>query len=55
MLPAQDKNGDLPPGIYPATWAEVTERFGTHSETRIRALSRLRHLHELAVRTGKLK
>lgn len=55
MLPAQDKNGDLPVGIHPATWAELAERFGNHPDVRIRALARLRHLHELAARTGKLK
>lgn len=55
MLPAQDKNGDLPPGIHPATWAEVAGRFGARSDARVRALARLRHLHELAARTGKLK
>ncbi|HEY7658527.1 MAG TPA: hypothetical protein VH881_16815 [Burkholderiales bacterium] len=55
MLPAQDKNGDLPAGIHLATWAELAERFGTHPDARMRALARLRHLHELAVRTGKLK
>ena len=55
MLPPQDKNGDLPPGIHPATWAEVAERFGTRPDTRVRALARLRHLHELAARTGKLR
>jgi hypothetical protein len=55
MLPPLDKNGELPLGIHLATWPEVAERFGTQSNTRVRALARLRHVHELAVRTGKLK
>ncbi|MBI3938783.1 MAG: hypothetical protein HY323_17570 [Betaproteobacteria bacterium] len=55
MLPPLDENGDLPLGIHSATWAEVAERFGIGSEVRVHALARLRHLHELAARTGKLK
>src|SRR5687768_9683452 len=41
-------------GVRRATWAELTERFGVGSEARFRGLARLRHLHELAARTGKL-
>ncbi|OGA23773.1 MAG: hypothetical protein A3I02_06170 [Betaproteobacteria bacterium RIFCSPLOWO2_02_FULL_67_26] len=55
MLPPLDENGDLAAGIHQATWAEITRRFGTATETRVHALARLLHLHELAVRTGKLK
>ena len=55
MLPPLDENGDLPAGIHHATWAEITGRFGSTTETRVHALARLLHLHELAVRTGKLK
>lgn len=28
MLPAFDQNGNLPPGLYQATWRELVERFG---------------------------
>jgi hypothetical protein len=28
VLPAFDATGNLPPGIHPATWDEVTQRFG---------------------------
>lgn len=55
MLPPLDENGDLPAGIHHAAWPEIAGRFGTATETRVHALGRLRHLHELAVRTGKLK
>lgn len=55
MLPSLNENGDLPPGIHPATWTEVAGLFGIGSETRVRALARLRYVHELAARTGKLK
>jgi len=34
MLPEFDEHGYLPPGIYPATLAEVIERFGRGSEVR---------------------
>ena len=54
MLPRLDENGDLPAGIHHATWAEIAGRFGNVTETRVHALARLVHLHELAVRTGKL-
>ena len=28
MIPEFDISGNLPPGIHPATWAEVEARFG---------------------------
>lgn len=28
MLPEFDADGNLPPGIHPATWGEIRERFG---------------------------
>ena len=54
MLPPFNDHGDLPPGIHPASWSEIAERFGGGSHSRERALAKLRHLHELASRTGKL-
>jgi len=55
MLPPLNKNGDLPPGVHGAGWAEIGQRFGTRSSARVRALAMLKHLHELAIRTGALK
>lgn len=54
MLPPLNESGDLPPGIHAATWTEIEERFGRASEARVRALSRLKHVHALASRTGWL-
>jgi hypothetical protein len=34
MIPAFDANGNLPPGVHPATLGEVEARFGTESELR---------------------
>jgi len=55
MLPPLNKNGDLPPGVHAAGWAEIGQRFGTRSSARLRALATLKHLHELAIRTAALK
>ena len=55
MLPLLNNQGDLPAGIHPATLDDIEQRFGTGSIARSRALLRLRHVHELAVRTGKLQ
>ncbi|MGH8588168.1 MAG: DUF6932 family protein [Gammaproteobacteria bacterium] len=54
MLPPFNDTGDLPPGIHAAAWSEVERRFGMGSSARTRNLARLRHLYELASRTGKL-
>lgn len=54
MLPLFAKTGDLPAGIHPADWNEFEERFGKSSEQRTRAFAKLRHLQELAERTGRL-
>ena len=55
MLPSLNNKGDLPAGIHPATLDDIGQRFGTGSIARSRALLRLRHVYELAVRTGKLQ
>ena len=55
MLPPLDASGDLPAGVHAAGWTEIGERFGKGSEARVRALAKLKHLHELAARTGMLK
>lgn len=54
MLPPFTTAGDLPDGIHTAGWPEIAARLGG-SPARDRLLARLRHLHELAARTGKLK
>jgi len=55
MLPPLKKNGDLPPGVHAAGWKEIERRFGRGSAARVRALATLKHVHELAVRTGALR
>jgi hypothetical protein len=54
ILPPFTTSGDLPEGVHTAGWAQIDARFGG-SPARDRLLARLRHLHELAARTGKLK
>jgi hypothetical protein len=53
-LPPLNSAGDLPPGIHLAGWDEIETRFGKGSPRRSSAFARLRHLHELAARTGAL-
>ena len=55
MLPPFSTNGDLPPGIHPAGWSEIEQRFGIGSASRVNAWAKIRHLHELAERTGQLE
>lgn len=55
MLPPFTEKGDLPPGIHPAGWSEIERRFGAGSASRVNAYAKLRHLHELAERTGRLE
>ena len=54
MLPPFNGTGDLPPEIHIADWTEIERHFGQSPEARVRAYARLRHLHELANRTGAL-
>ena len=30
MIPSFDEGGNLPPGIHPATWDEIVERYATN-------------------------
>lgn len=55
MLPALNEQGDLPPGVHVATWTEIERRFGSGSGARVSAMATLKHLHELALRTGALR
>jgi hypothetical protein len=51
-IPAFDKRGNLPPGVYRVTLAEIADRFGRGSETRREQMDSLRWLVELAVKAG---
>ena len=53
MLPPFNERGDLPPGIHPAGWGEIADRFGS-GIARPPLFRTLRHLHALAARTGHL-
>jgi hypothetical protein len=52
--PAFDANGDMPPGIHPATLAEVVAHFGSWTAQRQRVARRLEHLYALAKASGQL-
>jgi hypothetical protein len=54
VLPALNENSDLPVGIHATSWEEVALLFGRGSEKRARAFAKLRLVHQLAERTGKL-
>jgi hypothetical protein len=51
-LPAFNQEGDMPPGVYRATLAEVLERFGQGSVQRCAVADRLSRLYQLAPSTG---
>jgi hypothetical protein len=53
-LPAFNEDGDLPPGVYLATLAEVLERFGQGSVQRCLVADRLNRLYQLVISTGQL-
>jgi len=55
MLPEFDPAGDLPPGIYQATLAEIVACFGAAHGQRAWVTHQLEHLYELAQRTGHLE
>lgn len=52
MIPEFDDNGYLPPGIHPATFAEIQSRFGGPSEIRRVQVQSLGWLLEVAARAG---
>jgi hypothetical protein len=52
MIPAFNEYGYLPPGVYPATRAEIEARFGQESELRRVQMESIRWLVDLAVRAG---
>lgn len=52
MIPPFDDSGWLPPGIHPATLAEIEGRFGCQSEVRRVQMESVRWMVDLAVRAG---
>src|SRR5260370_30549467 len=54
-LPSFNAEGELPPGVHPATWAEVRQRFGAKGGQRWVCTQRLTHIRELSKRTGFLR
>ncbi len=52
MVPAFEETGFLPPGIHPATLAEIEFRFGRGSELRRVQMESVRWLVELSARAG---
>jgi hypothetical protein len=55
VLPPLNDAGDLPGGVHRVGWEEIELRFGKGTGERVRAMAALRHVHELAVRTGALR
>ena len=53
-LPEFNELGDLPAGVFRASWHEVVERFGGGTQQRLRCTRILSHVHDMAVRTGHL-
>ena len=52
--PEYDSSGDLPPGIYQATVAEVLQHFGIATLQRRVVARRLERIYDLARATGQL-
>jgi len=52
MIPSFNDNGYLPPGVYPATLAEIKSRFGQESEIRRVQMESIRWMVDLARRAG---
>ncbi len=52
MIPPFDDSGFLPPGVHPATLAEIEARFGRGSELRRAQMESVRWMVDLALRAG---
>ena len=52
MIPPFEPSGYLPPGIHPATLAEIAERFAGSSEVRRVQMESIRWMVDLALRAG---
>ena len=55
MLHDFNSEGELPPGVHPATLEEVVSRFGNGSPIREEVTRRLRRIYQLASATGMLQ
>ena len=55
MIPDLNEHGYLPPGVHPATLAEVVKRFGVGSEQREAQAQSLEWLEPLCRRAGIIK
>ena len=53
-LPAFNEEGDLPPGVHPATLSVVLARFGQGTVQRRAVGDRLNRIYQLAISTGQL-
>jgi hypothetical protein len=53
-LPSFEPSGDLPPGVYTATLAEILQRFGGGSAQRNSVALRLERIYHIAQGTGHL-
>lgn len=53
-FPPFNQEGDLPPGVYRATLAEVLQRFGGGSVQRRAVADRLNRLYQLVASTGQV-
>ena len=52
MIPPFNESGFLPPGVHPATLAEIETRFARQSELRRVQMESVRWMVDLAVRAG---
>jgi hypothetical protein len=52
-LPVFNEEGDLPPGVHPATLPDVLDRFGQGSVQRCAVADRLNRLYQLVISTGQ--
>ena len=55
MPPEFNEAGDLPPGVYAVTLEQAANRFGSGTLQRQSVTDRLKRIHRLALRTGKLQ
>ncbi len=52
MIPPFSNDGLLPPGVYPATLAEIQERYGSQSEIRRAQFESIQWMTQTAQRAG---
>jgi predicted nucleotidyltransferase len=54
VLPAFDRGGDLPRGIYRIAMQQMLSRFGEGSRQRIAVAQRLERIYRVAIATGQV-